>query len=342
MGRLRQGPIRRAFAGRRTSGSSGSRGGSQGTVRHTPQSPSRPPSSSSSNATKGTQANSTTRPPHAANSGDTGVAAGTSARAGGETEEKAAQAKANNVLGNMFSDESSKEKKGGGFSAGDLTSGLSKLFSGDGIKALTGATKSFEFSDEERKKAEAGLGALKKMAGKDGVLTPSDRENIIGQMNTALTAEKNKTVNSIANQKIQEAKNNRGPLRKALFPRAPLVSSVGAKRKAQALNDPQHMNTARNTALGQLNQGFKDMGMDTKEPVSFNRGLNAAQNLPPIGLNDTDAFKDTMLMVQEKAKSMGLPEGQFKKGLPVGFLEDVLGGKPAASLLKHQVNPFGK
>lgn len=306
--RMRRRPIRRAFAGRRHR-TGNHRGSSQ-----------------SSSAV--TQPQSTTSKPTPSNQ-DKSVDTGQASRTETASTDKAAKNKATNLLSNMF---------GGG----EEESGLSKLFSGEGLKALTGATQSFKFDDEERQQAEAGLAALKKMAGEDGVLTPSDRENIIGQMNGALTAEKNRTVSGIANYRIQQAKNNRGPLRKALFPRAPLVSKVGAKRKSQALQDPQHMTTARNTALGQLNQGFKDMGMDTQAPVSFQRGLNKARELPAISLNDTNAFKDTMLMVQEKAKSMGLPQGQFKKGLPVGFLQDVLGGKPAASLLKHQMNPFGK
>ena len=102
------------------------------------------------------------------------------------------------------------------------------------------------------------------------------------------------------------------------------------------------MNTARQTALGQLNQGFKDMGMDTNAAVSLPRGLQASREMPTISLDDTNAFKDTMQMVQQKAKEMGLPEGKFEKGLPVGFLEDVLAGKRAYSLRKHQVNPYGK
>lgn len=179
------------------------------------------------------------------------------------------------------------------------------------------------------------------MAGKDGVLTPEDRQNIIGQMDAALEAEKNKTVNSIAGAKIQEAKNNRGPLRKALFPNAPLVSKIGNKKRIEALNDPRHMQTARNQALGELNQGFQQMGMETKEPVSFQQGLQNARSLPSISMEDTAAFKDTMTMVRDKAKAMGLPQGKFEKGLPVAFLEDVLAGKRAMSLLQHQTNPFG-
>lgn len=244
---------------------------------------------------------------------DKTVSAGTASKVKG-SEETAAKSKAESLLGNMFS----------------------------GFESLTKAGKSFEFDPQEREKAQAGLAALKKMAGEDGVLTPTDRENIIGQMDRALTQEKNKTVSSIADSKIQQAKNNRGPLRKALFPNAPLVSSVGNKKKNEALHDPQHMATARNQALGQLNQGFKDMGMPTDQPVNLGQGLNKARSLPSISLQDTNSFKDTMLMVKEKAKAMGLPEGQFKKGLPVAFLEDVLGGKPAMSLLKHQMMPFGK
>ncbi|MFA5504600.1 MAG: hypothetical protein WC314_03140 [Vulcanimicrobiota bacterium] len=229
-------------------------------------------------------------------------------------DEAAAQSKAQGLLGNMW----------------------------DGLKNLSNAGKSFEFDDKEREKASAGLSALKKMAGEDGVLTPADRGNIIGQMDSAITSEKNKTVSRIADGKIQEAKNNRGPLRKALFPNAPLVSKVGGRKKQEALNDPQHMATARNQALGELNQGFKEMGMKTEAPVSIGQGLQNARQMPSISLEDTNAFKDTMLMVREKAKAMGLPEGKFKEGLPVAFLQDVLDGKPAASLLKHQVNPFGK
>jgi hypothetical protein len=240
------------------------------------------------------------------------------------SEETAAKSKAEGILGNMFS-------SGGS---------LSKLT--EGVKALTSAGKSFQFDDKERKRAESGLAALKKMAGKDGVLTPDDRGNIVGQMDSAIRGEKNRTVSSIANGKIQQAKNNRGPLRKALFPNAPLISKVGAKRKQQAMNDPQHMATARNQALGELNQGFKDMGMKTDAPVNLSQGRQNAQQMSPISLDETNSFKDTMLMVREKAKTMGLPEGKFQKGLPVAFLQDVLGGKPAASLLKHQVNPFGK
>jgi hypothetical protein len=239
-------------------------------------------------------------------------------------EETAAKSKAEGILGNMFS-------SGGG---------LSKLT--DGMKALTSAGKSFEFDDKERTRAESGLAALKKMAGEDGVLTPDDRGNIVGQMDSAIRDEKNRTVSQIANGKIQEAKSNRGPLRKALFPNAPLVSRVGAKKKQEALRDPQHMSTARNQALGELNQGFKDMGMKTDAPVNLSQGRQNAQQMSPISMEDANAFKDTMLMVREKARSMGLPEGKFQKGLPVAFLQDVLGGKPAASLLKHQVNPFGK
>lgn len=221
---------------------------------------------------------------------------------------------------------------GGGFS--------NKL--SEGLKKLSVAGKKFEFNDEEREKAQAGLSALTKMAGKDGVLTPEDRGNIIGQMDSAIRTEKNKTVSSIADQKIQQAKNNRGPLRKALFPNAPLVSKVGAKKKAEAMQDPQHMATARNQALGQLNDGFKDMGMKTDAPVNMNQGLQNAREMPSISMDDTNSFRDTMMMVREKAKAMGLPEGKFEKGLPVAFLKDVLDGKPAASLLKHQVNPFGQ
>lgn len=246
---------------------------------------------------------------------DKAVKPGTARAAVGGGEDKAAKNKAENLLGNMFS---------------------------NGLKTLTGATKSFEFDEKERERAQAGLGALKKMAGKDGVLTPEDRGNIVGQMDDALTAEKNRTVNQIAGAKIQQAKNNRGPLRKALFPNAPLVSKVGNKKRLEALNDPRHMQTARNQALGQLNQGFKEMGMETDAPVSFQQGLQNARALPGISLEDTNAFKDTMHMIRDKAKAMGLPEGQFKKGLPVAFVQDVLDGKPAALLLKHQRNPFGK
>lgn len=227
--------------------------------------------------------------------------------------ESAAESKAQGILGNMW----------------------------DGFKTLGNATKSFEFDDKEREKANAGLAALKKMAGEDGVLTPGDRGNIIGQMDGAIRDEKNKRVSQIADGKIQQAKNDRGPLRKALFPNAPLVSKVGARKKQEALQDPQHMTTARNQALGELNNGFKDMGMQTDAPVNLGQGRQNAQGMPSIGMNDTNAFKDTMMMVREKAKSMGLPEGKFEKGLPVAFLQDVLDGKPAASLLKHQRNPFG-
>lgn len=292
---------------------------------------------------------------------DQSIKSGTAQSTAKKTDETAAKDKAQNLLGNMFSSETpksdtkskstsdsspsnteSESKKKSGFSLDSLSNGFSKLVSGEGLKTFANATKSFEFKGKERERAEAGLAALKKMAGKDGVLTPADRENIIGQMNSALTAEKNKTVNQIAGAKIQQAKNNRGPLRRAIFPKAPLISRVGNQRRMQALNDPQHMHTARNQALGQLNQGFKDMGMETKGPVSYQRGLQNAQSMPSISLEDTNAFKDAMHMVRDKAKAMGLPQGQFKKGLPVAFLQDVLGGKPAASLLKHQVNPFGK
>ena len=84
------------------------------------------------------------------------------------------------------------------------------------------------------------------------------------------------------------------------------------------------------------------MGMRTDAPVNLNQGRQNAQEMPSINMNDTNAFKDTMMMVREKAKAMGLPEGKFEKGLPVAFLQDVLDGKPAATLLKHQRNPFGK
>lgn len=267
--------------------------------------------STPTNKTSSTQASTTSQKNE---SPDKTVSAGTASKVKG-SEETAAKSKAESLLGNMFS---------------------------SGLEKLSKANKSFEFDPKEREKAEAGLAALKKMAGEDGVLTPGDRQNIIGQMDQALTQEKNKTVSSIADSKIQQAKNNRGPLRKAFFPNAPLVSSVGNKKKNEALRDPQHMGTARNQALGQLNQGFKDMGMPTDQPVNLGQGLNKARSLPSISMQDTNSFKDTMLMVREKAKAMGLPEGQFKKGLPVAFLEDVLGGKPAVSLLKHQMMPFGK
>ena len=227
--------------------------------------------------------------------------------------ESAAESKAQGILGNMW----------------------------DGIKTLGNATKPFEFDDKEREKANAGLAALKKMAGEDGVLTPGDRGNIIGQMDGAIRDEKNKRVSQIADGKIQQAKNDRGPLRKALFPNAPLVSKVGARKKQEALQDPQHMATARNQALGELNNGFKDMGMQTDTPVNLNQGLQNAREMPSISMDDTNAFRDTMMMVREKAKSMGLPEGKFEKGLPVAFLQDVLDGKAAGTLLKHQKNPFG-
>lgn len=229
-----------------------------------------------------------------------------------------------------------KQPDKGAFSLGNLSDGVSKLFSGEGAKMIQGATQKFDFDKKERERAEQGLAALKKMAGKDGILTPEDRQNIIGQMDAALTAEKNKTVNSIAGAKIQEAKNNRGPLRKALFPNAPLVSKIGNQKRLEALNDPKHMQTARNQALGQLNQGFKEMGMETNGGVSFQQGLQNARSMPSISLEDTNAFKDTMTMVRDKAKAMGLPQGKFKEGLPVAFLEDVLAGKRAFTLHKYQ------
>ena len=58
--------------------------------------------------------------------------------------------------------------------------------------------------------------------------------------------------------------------------------------------------------------------------------------MPSISLEDTNAFKDTMTMVRDKAKAMGLPQGKFKEGLPVAFLEDVLAGKRAFTLHKYQ------
>lgn len=265
-----------------------------------------------SRASTGPKTQTTARP--ASNSPVDTAAVSKEATQSKPADESAAQSKAQGLLGNMW----------------------------NGLQSLSKAGKSFEFDDKEREKANAGLSALKKMAGEDGVLTPADRGNIIGQMDSALTSEKNKMVSRIADGKIQEAKNNRGPLRKALFPNAPLVSKVGARKKQEALNDPQHMATARNQALGELNQGFKDMGMRTEAPVSIGQGLQNARQMPSISLEDTNAFKDTMLMVREKAKAMGLPEGKFKEGLPVAFLQDVLDGKPAASLLKHQINPFGK
>lgn len=224
----------------------------------------------------------------------------------------------------------------------DLFKGFSQILGGDNpLKTLTNATKPFEFDDKERKVAESGLDALTKMAGKDGVLTPDDRGNIVGQMDDAIRAEKNRTVSGIANQKIAQAKADRGPLRKALFPNAPLVSKVGARKKQEALRDPAHMQTARNQAVGQLNQGLKELGMDTSGPVNLNQGRQNAQGMPDISLQDTKNFESTMKMIQSKAKEMGLPEGKFEKGLPVKFLEDVLSGRPAMTLRQHQVNPFG-
>lgn len=252
-------------------------------------------------------------------------------------DDAAAEQKAGSILGSMFgafggSGSGSQAEKGKSQSAATGMLGKAQEL----MNKASMATKKFEFNPEERKKALAGLEALKKMAGKDGVLTPSDRGNIIGQMDRALTAEKNKTVSRIADGKIAEAKNNRGPLRKALFPNAPLVSKIGNKKKQEALRDPQHMNTARNQALSQLNQGFQDMGMKTNEPVSFQQGLQNARQMPAISMEDTNAFKDTMMMVRDKAKAMGLPEGKFEKGLPVAFLQDVLDGKQAAFLAKYQ------
>lgn len=267
-------------------------------------------SSSSAAPNRASNSNSASAP-QKTSSPDKTVASGTASKVK-PAEESAAQNKAESLFGNMFS---------------------------SAQKAFSQAGKTFEFDPKEREKAEAGLAALKKMAGKDGVLTPADRENIIGQMDQALTQEKNKTVSQIADSKIVEAKQNRGPLRRTLFPNAPLVSSVGAKKKAEAMRDPQHMATARNQALGQLNQGLKEMGMPTDQPVNMRQGLQTARQMPSISMADTNSFRDTMMMIKEKAKAMGLPEGQFKKGLPVGFLEDVLAGKPAASLLKHQMMP---
>ena len=55
------------------------------------------------------------------------------------------------------------------------------------------------------------------------------------------------------------------------------------------------------------------MGMRTDAPVNLNQGRQNAQEMPSINMNDTNAFKDTMMMVREKAKAMGLPEGKFEK-----------------------------
>ena len=64
---------------------------------------------------------------------DKAVKPGTARAAVGGGEDKAAKNKAENLLGNMFS---------------------------NGLKTLTGATKSFEFDEKERERAQAGLGAL--------------------------------------------------------------------------------------------------------------------------------------------------------------------------------------
>ncbi|MCA9791020.1 MAG: hypothetical protein KC910_04465 [Candidatus Eremiobacteraeota bacterium] len=223
-----------------------------------------------------------------------------------------------------------------------LFNGFSNLVGSENLGAIGVAGKQFKFSDNERKTAESGLAALRKMAGKDGVLTPDDRGNIIGQMNGALTQEKNRQVGAIADQKIAQAKANRPRFLQRLAPNAPLVSRIGAKKKAEAMRDPQHMATARNTALGQLNQGMKQMGMDTSAGVNMGQGLRNAQNLPPISMQDTKNFEQTMKMVEAKAKEMGLPEGKFKEGLSVKFLEEVLKGTPAIGLRPHQLHPFGQ
>lgn len=359
MGRIRQGRAgRRLFSGRRSSSrNQSSRSRSQSSTRRSAQTS----NSSSTQSTRATPSGQTSQSHQTGqnkpstksesptkSTTDQGVKTGTAA-ASKPSEESAAKQKADSLFSNMFggsekaeeskpTPNSSDEKKGdqGGFSLSSLSDGVSKIFSGENAKMIQGAAQRFDFDKKERERAEQGLAALKKMAGKDKVLSPEDRQNIIGQMDAALKAEKNKTVNSIASAKIQEAKNNRGPLRKALFPNAPLVSTIGDKKRMEALNDPKHMQTARNQALGQLNQGFKEMGMETNGGVSFQQGLQNAQNMPSISLEDTNAFKDTMTMVRDKAKAMGLPEGKFKEGLPVAFLEDVLAGKRAFTLHKYQ------
>ncbi|MGE0492181.1 MAG: hypothetical protein AB7S38_23420 [Vulcanimicrobiota bacterium] len=223
-----------------------------------------------------------------------------------------------------------------------LFNGFSNLVGSENLGAIGAAGKSFKFNDTERHTAESGLAALRKMAGKDGVLTPDDRGNIIGQMNGALTQEKNRQVGAIANQKIAQAKANRPRFLQRLAPNAPLVSRIGAKKKAEAMRDPQHMATARNTALGQLSQGMQQMGMNTSAGVNMGQGLRNAQSLPPISMQDTKNFEQTMKMVEAKAKEMGLPEGKFKEGLSVKFLEEVLKGTPAIGLRQHQLHPFGQ
>ena len=162
MGRLRQsGAGSRLFRGRRTSSrSQSSRTRQHSTTRRQTQisnshrASSVTQTSQSSQTRQSGQSQSTTKPVSQA---DQGVRSGT-AGASKPSEESAAKQKAESLFSNMFGGTEKAEKSQpapnpaeekqpdkGAFSLGNLSDGVSKLFSGEGAKMIQGATQKFDF-----------------------------------------------------------------------------------------------------------------------------------------------------------------------------------------------------